>query len=138
VITTEAVVLFPSIDTVIVTVPGRLAFTVAIELEAPVLTFAIEFALELHVNARPVMSFPLLSTAVAVSVTVLPALTAAVFGVTDTLAVGPGLTTIVAVPDLPPLDAVIVAVPACDVVIAPLADTAAIWESDELHVTDGF
>jgi hypothetical protein len=75
-----------------------------------------------------VTGVPAASNALAVSCSVLPAFSVASAGVTCTVAMGPGpaaFTVIVAVPDFPPLEAVMVAVPAELVVTSPVEETAA-------------
>lgn len=72
-----------------------------------------------QVTARPLRAFPLASYAVAVSCTVWPGVTDAVAGVTRTEATAASETVTVAVPVLPPLAAVIVALPAAAAVTSP-------------------
>jgi hypothetical protein len=76
-----------------------------------------------QVTARPVSTFPLASYAVAVSCAVWPGVRFDVAGVTDTDATAASLAVTVADPVLPPLVAVIVALPAATAVTTPLLET---------------
>src|SRR4051812_6593470 len=133
VMVTTAASLCKSIVAVIVTIPTRLADTTPV-----VFTVASRVLLDCQVNGRPTMTFPLTSTATALRTVVFPFLTLTTFGVTVTFAAGPGCTVMVQDPDLPPLVAVIVAVPAADVDTKPLCVTAAIFESLELQAIAAF
>lgn len=123
-------------------------FAVAVIVTSPAL-FADTFPPELTVASCPLevdqvkavfgTTRPAASYAVAESCSVLPAFTVPSAGVTCTVATGPGgaaFTVIVAVPDLPPLDAVMVAVPGEPVVTAPLDETAATLELLDDHDTE--
>lgn len=100
--------------------------------DVPETTFRL---LEVHVKVRPVSTFPAASRAVAVKTTVPLTLMLADGGDTDTLATGGGDTVTIAVPDLPSLVAVMVAVPVATAVTSPLVLTRALAESDVAHVT---
>lgn len=112
-----ALPVFPSLVAVIVAMPGATAVTVP---EA--LTVATPFAVEAHTIWRPVRVCPCASYVTAVSVTVDPVTTVLDGGATVTELTGTGagaLTLIVALPVLPSLVAVIVALPALFAVTTP-------------------
>ena len=115
-----AVPLFPSLVAVIVAVPA--AFPVTSPLA---LTVAIVVLLLAHVTTRPASGVPLPSFGVATSCTVPLTGTLAVAGATSTDATATSVTVIAAVPLLPSLVAVIVAVPTACAVTSPLALTVA-------------
>jgi hypothetical protein len=119
-----------SLVAVIVAVPAATPVTtpVAETVATPVLD-------ELHVVVLPVRVPPTASLRVAVSVWVAPTPTLAADGATVTLATGTIVTVIVALPDLPSLVAVAVAVPAAIPVTTPTLDTLATLAFDEVHVT---
>ena len=88
-------------------------------------TVAVPVALLDQVSTRPVSTLPAESFVTAVSCNVDPTFTLARAGVTVTDATGTTVTVIAAVPLLPSLVAVIVAVPTATADTRPLADTVA-------------
>lgn len=88
-----------------------------------------------HVTLRPVSVLPLASLAVAESCTVCPGVSDAVPGVSVTEATAASVTDTLAVPLCPPLEAVMVALPAATAVIWPLALTVATPVLLLVHVT---
>jgi hypothetical protein len=122
-----AVPLLPPALAVIVAVPAATAVTTPLDE-----TVATDAALELHVTVCPETGLPFPSTGVAVSACVPPTVSVAELGETFTLATvggGGAGTVIVAVAVLPPLVAVMVAVPEPTAVTtaldAPLDETVA-------------
>ena len=104
--------------------PPALAVMVAGPARAPVTTpeldtVATPVLLEVHVTVYPVNVVPLASFTVAVNVVVDPDATLLVAGDTVIVATGARLTVTVAVPDLPSLVAVMVAVPGATPVTTP-------------------
>src|SRR3989454_10554979 len=96
-------------------------------------TEATVVALLAHVTVRPLSGLPLESLGVAVSCTVAPVRTEAEAGDTLTEATGTCVTVMVALPVLPSLVAVIVAVPAPAPVTSPLALTVATAVLELVH-----
>jgi hypothetical protein len=133
VIVIVALPLLPSLVAVMVTTPSFFGFTTP-----DWVTIAMLLALVSHRMGRPVRTLPAASFGVAVNVMVLPFGIVAVGGVTATLATGAGaggaVTVTLAVPVLPSLVAVIVAVPAETPVTTPVDDTVAL-ELLDVHVT---
>lgn len=80
------------------------------------------------------MTFPDPSFTVAENCCLPPATRLALPGETETLLIAPAETMSVALPLLPPVDAVIVAVPECEAVTRPLDDTVpmVLLELDQL------
>src|SRR6185437_12772634 len=107
-----AVPVLPSLVAVIVTLPEATPVATP-EVESIV---AMLGSLDVHTTARPVSTLPLASFVTAVNAGVLePTSTDCVAGDTATVATGTGMTTMVAAPIFPSLDAVMVAEPAaCD------------------------
>jgi hypothetical protein len=118
----------PSLVAVICAEP--VASAVTTPLKETVATLVLS---EDHVTMRPVSTLLLASTVVAVSCSVPPTIRFAVAGLTVTVATGIGMTVIVALPLLPSLVAVIVALPGITVVTRPVDDTVATDGSLELH-----
>ena len=116
---TFAVPTFPSLDAVMVAVPTATPVT------TPFATVAIELLFDDHATVRPVSTLPSESLSVAVIVVVCPTTTLAPGGPTVTELTGAGDTVMVAVPVLPSLVAVIVAVPAETPVTTPELETVA-------------
>src|SRR5437667_6107032 len=112
---TAAVPAFPSLVAVIVAGPAATPFTSPL-----LLTVAILVLLLAHVTVRPVSAVPAESFGVAVSCAVCPTVRLAVAGATATEATGTGVTVTAALPALPSLVAVIVAVPTAPLVTSPL------------------
>src|SRR6266536_4163024 len=120
----------PSLVAVIVADPAPTAVT------SPLAdTVATAGALLAQVTARPARGLPLASFGVAVIWTVCPSSIVAEAGLTDTDATGTNVTVIAAVPFLPSLLAVIVAVPAAPPVTSPFPLTVATVASLVAHVT---
>src|SRR2546430_87159 len=119
--------------TVMAAVPLMLslvAVTVAAPASTPVptpleLTVATATSLVAQLTTRPLSAFPAESLGVALSGTELATATLAVAGLTLTVATGTTTTVTAALPLLPPLAAVIVAVPAEAPVTSPLTFTLA-------------
>src|SRR5438132_2114839 len=128
---TAAVPAFPSLVAVIVAVPAATPFTSPL-----LLTVAILVLLLAHVTVRPVSAVPAESFGVAVSCAVCPTVRLAVAGATATEATGTGVTVTAALPALPSLVAVIVAVPTAPLVTSPLLLTVATPGLLLTHVTD--
>src|SRR5947207_448722 len=106
--------------------PSLVAVIVAVPTPAPVTSpVAIVVLLLAHVTTRPASGVPLPSFGVATSCTVPLTGTLAVAGATSTDATATSVTVIAAVPLLPSLVAVIVAVPTACAVTSPLALTVA-------------
>src|SRR5207244_6989678 len=103
---TVAVPLFPSLVAVIVALPTATPATrpVAVTVATPPLLVA-------HVTVRPLSGFPLASRSAAASCAVPPMTTLGAPGLTPTVATGATVTVTAAVPLVPSLVAVIVAVP---------------------------
>lgn len=121
--------LFPSLVAVIVAVPR------STELTTPVAeTVATDAALEDQVTARPVRVTPCASLIVAVIVADAGTCKFAVVGDRRTVSTGAGVTVKLAMPDLPSLVAVIVAVPVAMAVTRPVASTLATNASLVDHV----
>lgn len=121
---TCAVPTFPSLVAVIVAVPDAIAVTTP-----DALTVAVCGALDAQTTPRPASAFPLASYATAFSVSEAPTESCDVVGATTTDATGTGagaLTVICALPTLPSLVAVMVAVPAAFAVTTPDALTVAV------------
>src|SRR6266849_1749698 len=127
---TAADPLCPSLVAVIVALPTPCAVT------NPVLfTVATAVLFVVQVIRRPVSGLPLASRGVAVNCPVCPTVRLRVAGVTLTDATGTSVTVMVAVPLLPSLVAVMVAVPAPRAVTSPVAFTVATAELLVVHVT---
>src|SRR5438309_873382 len=126
-----AVPAFPSLVAVIVAVPAATPFTSPL-----LLTVAILVLLLAHVTVRPVSAVPAESFGVALSCAVCPTVRLAVAGATATEATGTGVTVTAALPALPSLVAVIVAVPTAPLVTSPLLLTVATPGLLLTHVTD--
>ena len=129
---TVAVPVCPSLVAVIVVLPA-----VVPAVTTPVLdTVATAVLLDVQVTVRPVSVVPFASFVVAVNCTVAvwPAVSVAVDGETVTVATGGGLTVIAAVPVLPSLVAVIVAVPWATAVTTPVTLTVATAVLLDVHV----
>jgi hypothetical protein len=126
--------LLPSLVAVKVALPAATPVAVrTFETKAPDATFRFE---DVHVNTRPVSTFPFASFAVAVRTVVAPTATEVVAGATVTVATGNGAVTVMTdVPVFPSLVAVIVAGPAAIPVTNPVAVTVAFVASDVDHVT---
>ena len=114
----------------IVAVPGRDAGH-----DSRCATVAIAVLLVDHVIARPGEHAAAPVERLRLSVAVCPAVTLAVGGVTVTVATGAPVTVTVAVPLLPSLDAVIVAVPTLSALTGRVLETTATASSLELHPT---
>src|SRR5439155_1241822 len=127
---TAAVPAFPSLVAVIVAVPAATPFTSPL-----LLTVAILVLLLAHVTVRPVSAVPAESFGVAVSCAVCPTIRLAVAGATATEATGTGVTVTAALPALPSLVAVVVAVPTTPLVTSPLLLTVATLGLPLVHVT---
>ena len=113
----------PSLEAVIVALPAATA-----ETRPDAETVAMAALPEDQLMVRPVKTFPLASRVTAESCVVAPACKLAVAGDTATVATGIGggaVTVNPALPVLPSLEAVIVAVPAATPAIIPLAAIAA-------------
>lgn len=113
--------LFPSLVAVIVEVPAAMPVT-----RPDPFTVAALVLLDDQVMVRPDSTFPFASFETAVSCVVAPACTLAALGdtATDATATGGGAETVNgASPDIPSLDAAIVAVPAETAVTSPMAST---------------
>ena len=127
---TVAVPLFPSLVAVMVAAPTATAVT------SPLLdTVATAAPPEVHVTTRPLKTLPLESRVVAVNCCVPPMLSAALDGLTVTVATGIATTVAAEVPLFPSLVAVIVAEPAATPVTRPALDTVATAEFDDVHAT---
>jgi hypothetical protein len=125
----EEVPLWPSLVAVIVTVPGEFADT------SPLCeTLATRSLVEVQVTGR-VSTLPFASFNVTVSCSVPLCTTMALAGLTVTEATGACVTVIVALPFLPSLVAVMLAVPTEMAVTTPWAETVATAGVPELHVT---
>lgn len=111
---------FPSIVAIMDAVPNAMPVTKPDEE-----TLAVPGALLAQDTTRPLSTCPPLLRAIAVSWTVPPTMTLGDAGVTSTAATGSGKTVIVAVPVLPSLVAVTVAVPAETPVTTPVWETVA-------------
>jgi len=128
---TADVALCPSLVAVIVVLPGPTGVTTPADD-----TVATVGTLDVHVTTRPVNTFPLPSLVTAVSVAVAPPTRSVVLvGVTVMDATGTFDTVITAVPLLPSLVAVIVAVPGATAVTTPLLDTVAMAVALDVQVT---
>jgi phage terminase large subunit-like protein len=127
---TVAVPLFPPLVAVSVAVPAATPVTNPLPF-----TLATPGALLAQVTTRPVSTLPAESVAVAVSCTVPPTRILGAAGVTATAATGMIVTVIEAVPLLPSLVAVSVALPAATPVTSPLAETLATPGALLAHVT---
>ena len=114
----------------IVAVPLATATTRPDELTVATLSSLLD-----HVTVRPVRSLPAASLSVTVSCVAVLARRLAVPGSSTTLATGTSLTATAAVPDWPPADAVIVAVPTDWPVTKPDAETVAMASLELDHVT---
>lgn len=112
---TGVVVLCPSLVVVIVVLPALTPVTRPVEE-----TVATDGALDVQVSTRPVNTFPLPSFVTAVSIAVPPTSKFALVGVTVIDATGTFDTVMVAVPFLPSLVAVIVALPTPTAVTSPV------------------
>ena len=123
-----AVPLFPSLDAVIVALPGAMPVTTP-----DCDTVATAVLLLDHATARPVNTPPLPSSVCAVRVAVCPTLMVADGGVTVTEATGAAVTVTVAVPLFPSLDAVIVTEPGLSVLTRPVLETVAMASSLDVH-----
>jgi hypothetical protein len=117
---TVAVALFVSAVAVIVAVPCATPVTTPVDE-----TVATAVLLELHATGRSVTTVPFASFTVAVSEPVVVAATVIEGGAIVILPTGIAVTVIEAVPDLPSLVAVIVALPAPTAVTVPFDDTVA-------------
>jgi hypothetical protein len=117
---TVALALLVSLVAVIVAVP--IATPVTTPLDE---TVAAAVLLEVHVTSRSVTTVPFMSFTTTVRPIVVVAGTLAVVGETVTLPTGINVTVTEAVPDLPSLVAVIVAVPPPTAVTVPVDDTVA-------------
>src|SRR6266513_2797104 len=115
-----ALPLLPPLVAVIVAVPAEMPVTRPLPF-----TLAAPPLLLVHVMVRPLSGLPAESSAVALSCSVLPTATRPVAGLTLTVATGTTTTVAAALPLLPPLVAVIVAVPAEMPVTRPLPFTLA-------------
>jgi hypothetical protein len=126
--------LLPSLVAVNVALPAAMPVAVrTFETNVPVAMPKFE---DVHVNTRPVSTFPFASFAVAVRTVVAPTGTEAVDGATVTVATGNGAVTVMTdVPVFPSLVAVIVAEPAAIPVTSPLVVTVAFVASDVDQVT---
>ena len=121
---------WPSLVARIVAEPAAMPVT------RPVLeTVATLVLLELHAIARPVSTAPVASRVIAVACAFADIRMLEAVSETLTVATGTGATVIEAVPVLPSLVAVIVAVPAATPLTRPLLETAAIDGSLDVHVT---
>jgi hypothetical protein len=122
--------------------PPEVAVIVALPAAAPVtspfpLTVAVPGAEVLQENVAPGMTLLAASYAVAVSCTVFPTAMLALPGVTATRATGGGgalVTVMLAEPLLPPVEAVIAAVPAARPLTTPEPLTVAVFAADVLQV----
>src|SRR5438552_14368850 len=117
---TDAVPLLPSLVAVIVAVPTPVAVTRPVPS-----TVATPGASLPHVMARPDSGFPAESRSVAVSCPVRPSLRSRWPGATPTVTTGTSVTVTDAVPLLPSLVAVIVAVPTPTALTRPVPSTVA-------------
>src|SRR5437016_6076812 len=126
-----AVLLLPSLVAVMLAEPGAMPVTRPLGL-----TVATVVSPLLHVTVRPAKVPPAESFGVAVSCTVCATRIEAVAGATATEATGTGVTVTAALPALPSLVAVIVAVPTAPLVTSPLLLTVATPGLLLTHVTD--
>ena len=126
-----AVLLLPSLVAVMLAEPGAMPVTRPLGL-----TVATVVSPLLHVTVRPAKVPPAESFGVAVSCTVCATRIEAVAGETATEATGTGVTVTAALPALPSLVAVIVAVPTAPLVTSPLLLTVATPGLLLTHVTD--
>jgi hypothetical protein len=125
----DALAVFPSTATVIITLPIAFAVT------RPKLEIvALAVSDELQVTERPVRIPPALSLRVWVSCWVVPITSVAVAGLIVTVATGTKIVR-AAVPNFPSLVAVTVTLPPARAVTIPLLETVTFVESDELQVT---
>jgi hypothetical protein len=124
-----ALLLLPSAVAVMLALPARMPLT------SPELVVVAMVGAELvHVTVRPVTVFPAASESVALSCSVFPSCTEPLAGEMDTLFTGPTETEKSDVPDLPPAEPVIVALPVCAAVASPLASTLTTEELEVDHV----
>jgi hypothetical protein len=113
------------------------ALPVATPVTTPALdTFATPALSVVKVIGRPVSTVPSAASVDAVSVAVAPGASATLSGASETPATGTGVTETVALPDLPPLVAVIVALPTDRPVTTPVGETVATVRLLELHVME--
>jgi hypothetical protein len=126
-----AVPVFPSLDAVIVALPAVTAVTTPADDTVATAAFDV-----LHVTVRPVSTAPAASLVTAVNACVPPTDTVAALGVTSTAATGDATCT-PTVAERPPLDPVIVAVPALIALTRPVASTLATVGLLELHMNEG-
>jgi hypothetical protein len=125
-----ALALFPSLVAVILAVPAATAVT------APFAsTVATPGMLDDHAIARPVRTFPPASLSTAAIVVPEPTTRLALGGVSATVATGASATEMDAVPLMPSLVAVIVALPAATPVTTPADETLAMDGALDVHVT---
>lgn len=120
---TAVVVVIPSLDAVIVAVPGATPLTSVLAPDAAERLATAPLLVD-QVITRPASTLPAASRVVAVSVAVCPWITDGLDGAIDTVATGIGVTVTIVVVVLPSLVAVIVAVPAATPVTAVLAPAA--------------
>jgi len=125
----DEVPLCPSLLAVIVAVPAVIACTSPVEE-----TVAMASLLDDHATGRERMLL-CASSNVAVNCSVSPWITVALVGATVTDATGAWVTVMVALPVLPSLVALMLAVPTVTAVTTPCAETVATAVLLELHVT---